>query len=71
MENEVRNVCLVYAPRFCSSCDLIRAFFCGIRWWQGGEAGYCNEKGGAVLDQWLPDQIKANYHVLEQVKLSR
>lgn len=29
------------------------------------------KKGGAVLDQWLPDQIKANYHVLEQVKLSR
>ncbi|RVW54624.1 Poly [ADP-ribose] polymerase 2-A [Vitis vinifera] len=24
------------------------------------------KKGGAVLDQWLPDQIKANYHVLEQ-----
>lgn len=24
------------------------------------------KKGAAVLDQWLPDHIKANYHVLQQ-----
>ena len=27
------------------------------------------KKGAAVLDQWLPDQIKAQYHVLQQVSL--
>ena len=29
------------------------------------------KKGGAVLDQWLPDHIKANYHVMQQVILTR
>lgn len=24
-------------------------------------------KGAAVLDQWLPDHIKSEYHVLQQV----
>lgn len=28
------------------------------------------KKGGAILDQWLPDEIKANYHVLQQVMLT-
>lgn len=27
------------------------------------------KKGGAVLDQWLPDTIKSNYHVLQHVCL--
>ncbi|XP_077218196.1 poly(ADP-ribose) polymerase isoform X2 [Tasmannia lanceolata] len=26
------------------------------------------KKGGAVLDQWLPDHIKSNYHVLQHVE---
>ncbi|CBI36874.3 unnamed protein product, partial [Vitis vinifera] len=37
--------------------------------WNGGKEEKlvtATKKGGAVLDQWLPDQIKANYHVLEQ-----
>lgn len=25
------------------------------------------KKGSAVLDQWLPDNIKSQYHVLEKV----
>lgn len=25
------------------------------------------KKGSAVLDQWLPDQIKTQYHVLQVV----
>ena len=29
------------------------------------------KKGVAVLDQWLPDQIKAEYHVLQQVNNTR
>lgn len=28
------------------------------------------KKGAAVLDQWLPDYIKANYHVFQQVSLA-
>lgn len=27
------------------------------------------KKGGAVLDQWLPDTIKSHYHVLQHVRL--
>lgn len=26
------------------------------------------KKGGAVLDLWLPDDIKDNYHVLQVVR---
>lgn len=29
------------------------------------------KKGAAVLDQWLPDEIKAMYHVLQQVSHTR
>lgn len=25
------------------------------------------KKGAAVLDQWLPNEIKAHYHVLQRV----
>lgn len=25
------------------------------------------KKGSAVLDQWLPDHIKTQYHVMQQV----
>jgi len=27
------------------------------------------KKGAAVLDQWLPDHIKVQYHVLEMASL--
>lgn len=27
------------------------------------------KKGAAVLDQWLPDDIKTHYHVLQVVRL--
>lgn len=42
------------------------------------EAACCGEKekivtatkkGAAVLDQWLPDYVKAQYHVLQMVSL--
>lgn len=29
------------------------------------------KKGAAVLDQWLSDEIKAMYHVLQQVSHTR
>jgi DNA-binding PadR family transcriptional regulator len=28
------------------------------------------KKGAAVLDQWLPDHIKAHYHVLQLVSVT-
>lgn len=27
------------------------------------------KKGAAVLDQWIPDQIKSQYHVLQRVRI--
>lgn len=26
------------------------------------------KKGSAVLDQWIPDEIKSQYHVLQRVR---
>lgn len=26
------------------------------------------KKGAALLDQWLPDEIKSQYHVLQRVR---
>lgn len=28
------------------------------------------KKGGAVLDQWLPDNIKSSFHVLQHVYIN-
>lgn len=27
------------------------------------------KKGAAVLDQWIPDEIKSQYHVLQRVRI--
>lgn len=62
---------------FCfSNYNWVIFLLCSVVMLANEEGNGCKEKivtatkkGAAVLDQWLPDDIKAHYHVLQLASL--